>query len=361
MLSQSDVVPYLLHRRLLDSAAVVDCDVVVRDVSARNSSYTVERRRGPSYLLKQGVGPETRATVAHEAAVYATLWRDGGPTRRYLPRVYGFDEGVLVLELVGDGRDLRDHHFRRGRFPTTLAAAMGRVLGVLHETTKREGRGGSGAGRAPWVLALHRPGLEVFRDLSSASLELVRILQAQPEYGHAVDGLRESWRVEALLHNDVKWDNFVLVPSGSDGRARRLKLVDWEAAGHGDPCWDIGSVFSHYLSSWVLSIPVTGETLPERFPELAQFPLEGMQPAIGACWGAYVAARRLDPEEADRCLQRAVAMAAARLVQTAFEITQASMMVTGNVVLHLQLALNLLLRPREAGAHLLGLTAGEAG
>jgi len=33
----------------------------------------------------------------------------------------------------------------------------------------------------------------------------------------------------------------------------------------GDPCWDIGSALSHYLSFWLFSIPVTGPCLPSGF------------------------------------------------------------------------------------------------
>ena len=80
-----------------------------------------------------------------------------------------------------------------------------------------------------------------------------------------------------------------------------------------------------------------------------------MQPAIRACWQAYVSRLGLDEATADIWLRDAVRFSAARLVQTAFEATQVSTELTSGISLHLQLSINMLQRPREAAAHLLGL------
>jgi hypothetical protein len=55
-----------------------------------------------------------------------------------------------------------------------------------------------------------------------------------------------------------------------------------------------------------------------------------------------------------------VGFAAARLVQTAYEAAQGSIMLTTTGVLHLQLAFNMLARPEETVAHLYGLTLAHA-
>ena len=102
MLEQADVAPYLLSRGLLEPRAVVDDDLVIRDASSRNRNYRVERKRGPSLLLKQGLGPEGSAAVAYEASVYQFLSAQDGFSS-CLPRFYGYDPeaGVLAIELVG--------------------------------------------------------------------------------------------------------------------------------------------------------------------------------------------------------------------------------------------------------------------
>jgi len=141
----------------------------------------------------------------------------------------------------------------------------------------------------------------------------------------------------------------------------RLKIVDWELARLGDPCWDVGSVFANYLSFWLFSIPITGEDPPDRFMDLARYPLERMQPAIRSFWQSYVRTMELDAATSDDWLLCAVKYGAARLVQTAYEQMQMSIHLTGNVVCLLQLSLNILQRPREAMVHLLGLPLGQAG
>ncbi len=351
MLTQADIASFLLERRLVEPATVVDGRFTVRDASSRNRNYRVEASPGPSYLLKQGVGAAGE-TVGQEAGVYAAL-ADGGAVGRYLPRFYGYDqdERVLVLELVPDAEDLREYHLK-GRFPASLGTAVGAALGTLHrETWIAAPRAAPEA--APWILTLHRPELGIFRDVSAANLEVIKIVQRTPRFGDRLDELRAGWRKEALIHQDVKWDN-CLVVAGERGR-KGVKLIDWEAAAYGDPCWDIGSALGHYLSFWLFSIPITGPVPPQRFPELAAFPLDSMQRALGACWDAYVRSLRLGPVEAGERLRRSAGFAAVRLVQTAFEATQLLPQVTSGVVLHLQLAFNILERPVEAAVRLLGL------
>lgn len=185
-------------------------------------------------------------------------------------------------------------------------------------------------------------------------------MQHSPKLCRSLDELREGWRTETLIHNDIKWDNCVIFARPSSKRKTRLKIVDWEVAGMGDPCWDIGSVFSNYLSFWLLSIPITGENPPDRFIELARYPLESMQPAMRSFWQSYVRYMELDAATSGEWLLRAIKYGAARLVQTGYEQMQMSIHLTGNVVCLLQLGLNILQRPQEAIVHLLGLPLRQA-
>lgn len=360
-MEQAEVVGYLVQRGLLDAASVVDGEVVVRDASSRNRNFIVERRDGPGLVLKQGIGPLAVATVAHEARVYAALTAHPNGLSSWLAPFHGYDEarGVLALGLVADGSDLRAHHLRTGRFAAELAAALGRALGSLHGATALP-EPATAPQHAPWVLSLHRPDLSVFRDASAAGIELIKIIQRAEGFAEQLDALRDGWLVGALVHHDVKWDNCIVFARGASARTRGLKLIDWESAANGDPSWDIGSALSHYLSFWLFSIPVTGTTPPARFPQLAEYPLERMQPAMRACWQAYVAKLGLTGTDADERLAKTVRFAASRLVQTAFEAAQMSDQLTSGLVLHLQLALNMLKRPHEAAVHLLGLPARGA-
>jgi aminoglycoside phosphotransferase (APT) family kinase protein len=362
LLDHSEVVGYLLDRGLLTPRHAVDGTIVVRDASSRNRTFVVEGGDGfSSFVLKQGTGPSGIAAVAQEAAVYQMLEQRGGRLATYLPQVCGYDstEQVLILRKVSGARDLRVHHLRSGRFSRALAASVGDALGSLHQATTGDVPG-TAVGRQPWVLSVHQPSLIIFREASSAALELIRILQSAPEFGDRLDALRNQWEPSCLIHHDVKWDNLLACPAanGQPGKRLRLRIIDWESAQPGDPRWDLGSVFSHYLSLWLFSIPITGEDPPERFPELARLPLGRMQPAMADCWSAYQRRMGLDGSRDTPWLLAAVSYAGARLVQTAFEAAQVATHLDSRMLLHLQLASNILDRPRETAIHLLGLPVG---
>ena len=354
VIDQHEVAQYLLERSLLDPAAVLDGELAIRDASSRNRNYRVETRGGPSYLLKQPAADDAIWTVANEAGVYHRLTEAGDPMAPHLPRFYGYDAEarVLVLELLDGAEDLRSFHARTGSFAVGPAALVGSALGVLHRTTGTSVGAASSDGAA-WVLSIHRPDARLFRDVSAAGLELIRVIQGAAGFPDALDRLREDWLAMALVHGDVKWDNFLRTTRADGGE--EVRLIDWESAALGDPGWDIGSALSQYLSFWLFSIPVTGAEPPERFPELAQYPLDGMKPALSACWRAYTDARQLDDGAAARELIRAVRFAGARLIQSAFEATLMMQQLTSSTVLHLQLALNVLQRPEAAAAQLMGL------
>jgi len=369
MLTQPEAGPYLLQRELLSAASIVEGDLVVADASRRNRNFKVTVERGPSYLLKQGVGADGIATVAHEAAVYQFLHAraEKNGMDRYLPRYYGYDpkERILILELLRDAQDFREYHAQRGYFSKILASAMGKALSKVHRLTRTDGKNDEDGHmypvQPPGALSIHRPEPRTLQDISSANLELMKIVQHSAQFRQVLDELRREWRTETLIHYDIKWDNCLVFARPASKRKTRLKIVDWELAGMGDPCWDIGSVFSNYLSFWLLSIPITGEAPPDQFVELAQYPLESMQPAIRSFWCAYIRGMELDAATSDEWLLRAVRYGATRLVQTGYEQMQMSIHLTGNIVCLLQLSLNILLRPQESIVHLLGLPLRQVG
>jgi 5-methylthioribose kinase len=361
MLAQPEVVPYLLRRGFISAESIVNGDLQVVDASRRNRNFKVISNRGPCYLVKQGVGRDGSATVAHESNVYQSLaaMSQSMSFQSYIPRYYGYDEHehILVLELVDHAQDLREYH-THGYFSTRIATTLGLALSTLHRlgslAIARHQITGF-VGRIPWVLLLHRPSFNVFRNTSNANVQLIRIIQNASEFPRILDELREGWRVDSLIHHDIRWDN-CLTFDPFDSRCKSgLKIIDWEFADLGDSCWDIGSVFSSYLSFWLFSIPVAGEEPPNGFLELARYPLERMQPAIRAYWKAYVRGMRLDAIQSEDWLLRAVKYGAARLVQIGFEHMQHSTHLTGNLICLLQLGLNIMRRPEEAIKHLLGI------
>jgi aminoglycoside phosphotransferase (APT) family kinase protein len=361
VLTIREIAPYLLARKRIDAEDIVGGDLLIAEAKHRNWNYQVIRQRGSSYLLKQGIGPLGAALVAREARVYQYL--QAGPAARrlrpYLPGYYEYDPqtGVLILELLRQAESLSALHRRRGRFPIRIATAIGEALGTLHRLPLPEPAAPEQPlpAQPPWVLSIHQPRLAMFREMSSANVRLIELIQNTPDVGQHLDALRQDWQRQSLVHHDLKGENMVVYARPGSRRRTRLALVDWESARIGDAGWDAGAIFSDYLSVWLLSIPITGEAPPERFLELARYPLEAIQPAIRSFWQAYARRMGFDRATAHQALLRAVRFGAARLVQTAYEQLQLARHLNGNVVGLLQLSLNMLQRPLEASVHLLGI------
>jgi hypothetical protein len=362
MLSHSQITNYVLAENLISPERVVDCDLRVIEVSRRNRNFMALSDRGPSYLLKQGSSADGIETITHESRIYQFL-QDvprSEELQRFLPRFVKYDASrkILILELLREAQDFHEYHTRNVRFSVSLSAMLGSALSVLHRITAEaltHSPASAQENRTPWALEMDRPRAGVFAEASYASLQIFHIIQNTPEFPALLADLRSRWRFDALTHNDIKWSNCLIHPATGVRQQRELKIVDWEFAHPGDACWDTGAVFGAFLSSWVQSIPVSGAEPPDKFFDLARYPLEGIQPAIRSFWNAYAKGRNLNVSEAKEHLVRAVKYGAARLIQSSYEQTQYSSRLTGNVVCMLQLSLNILQRPGEAIVHLLGL------
>lgn len=307
VLALPELTAYLLDRRFMHPDAVLDGRLSLADTSRRNHNVLVSAEPGVGLFVKQG-----GASLAHEAAVYRLFGalRRAGVIAAAVPRDVGFDpeRGILVLESVPGALDLTAYHTGSGRFPATVGNRLGSALADLHVSATIEARVRQAefTGRMPWALALDRPGLGFYREMSNGGVELVRMLQSSPRLRAALAELRAEWRSDTFLHHDLKWDNCLMVPAGVSGRRTRLMLVDWEFGDLGDAAWDTGSAFGAYLGCWLGSIPVTGGEEPGRYLDLAAFPLARMRAAMAAFWRSYVAGRGWDAATADAELVRAV-------------------------------------------------------
>jgi aminoglycoside phosphotransferase (APT) family kinase protein len=344
MLTLTEVPEFLLTRDLVDAGSIVDGDFTVQEMPGRNRNFGARGRTGTGFLLKQRSDPRAD-TIAHEARMYGILSANG-PMREHLPRLRLYDqqEQILVLDLVRDAVDLAAHH--RGRRPTVgVASALGRLLAVLHGLSTAEHDWLSSFHWRPSALSLCRLPLGMLRDLTGASLQLCRIIQANADFVEQLEKLDRSWSATCVTHNDVRLTNVLYLPPA---RRPQLSMVDWEAACLGDPRWDLGSALGEYLSLWLCSIPVVSSAPVAQVLPLARCPLPDVQRAIRACWAGYA-------RHSGAAATGVARFVAVRLVQTAFEITQGTGELTSDSVLHLQVAMNLLDRPQEGSVHLLGI------
>jgi aminoglycoside phosphotransferase (APT) family kinase protein len=347
-----------MRRGLLTAESIIVDEVSVRGASRRNHNFQLVRKRGAAYFLKQGIDPETRSTIEREAAMYRLLAApEACPAfLPYLPKLIDFDAEhcLLIIELLPGASNLADYYGRKLRFPRRIGDQLGRALAALHAWPPPAELGGEESG-GPSIFSLADVRLDSLRDLSAASIDLIKTLQRYHDLTELLAIAADEWVNTAIIHADLKGGNCVLCADEEGRAARRLKIVDWELARVGDPAWDIGSVFADYLAIWISSIPVPAEPVVERLPLLARCPLASLQPSMRAFWDAYVSARTSSFDSDLSLLLRAVRCTAVRLTQTAFEQSQGTNMLSPTAVCLLQVAWNLARRPAVGAVSLLGL------
>ena len=363
VITSGNVVYYLLERGLISFDSVVNGDLIVADTSRRNRNFKLLRKHSPSYFVKQiqNWEPQAIATLQREAACYQAAQNnaDFAPLAALMPRFVMYDpvRYLLIVELLPEAENLSEYHRRLGRFPLEVAALLGQVLGTYHRQAGSESKSDRQDGMfpkmIPWILSIHQQSAYQFNPLSAANSQLLRIVQQEPEFHQALDTLRNQWQFTNLIHGDMKWDNCIVYNETDQNNKLCLKVVDWELADLGDGYWDVGAIFQAYLSFWIMSIQIKEGAPPEQLIDLAQYPLEEMQPAIREFWKTYAETLNLKGSEEQESLQRSVKYGAARMIQTAFEYMYYSPQITPNVICLLQASINILTKPEEAIRHLL--------
>ncbi len=362
-MNKNDLVHYLIERGLLDRRAVVDGDVMVVEGARRHHNYSVIRRHGTGLFVKQMQPDQAMSaqTLQKEAACYVMMESDPAVAEIHalMPRfrAYDPDRHILVMDLIGGGENLTELHRRVNGFPTDVATSVGALLARYHEVSSRELLPRANAaiyqGQPPWILSFHMMTHGSMQNLSAANGQFMSILQSYPDFGQALDRIRNSWRRNVLVHGDMKFDNVVV--RSAQTADQTMHVVDWELADVGDSAWDVASILQAYLTWWISTLQRVPGSEPD---DGAQYPLESIQPAIRAFWESYSSARMLSARDADAELERAVSYAGARMLQTVYEAMAWAPALTQHAVWQVQACINILKAPRAAATDLLGFPAG---
>jgi hypothetical protein len=365
IITTNNIVYYLLERGLVTFESVVDGDLMVVDASRRNRNFKVIRKHHQGYFVKQiqQWEPQAIATLQSEAVCYSLSQNDANfaPLALLMPKFYAYDPGrsVLIVELLPEAENLSEYQRHLGEFPLDVASKLGKMLGTYHRdvgiNSQNSPHYASFPKRIPWILSVHQHSPSLFNSLSAANSQLLGVVQKYPEFHQALNALQGQWQINSLIHGDMKWDNCIVFKQTDQSDKPGLKVVDWELADLGDACWDVGAIFQAYLSFWILSMQMLADTSPAQLVDMAQYPLEKMQPAIQMFWKSYADTMQMDDMLMRERLERSVKYGAARMIQTAYEYMAFSPQITANALCLLQVSFNILKNPQEAISDLLGM------
>ena len=334
----------------IDPSEVTCKSISVSRIEARNKVLIINLSDGTDQVLKV-FQPNDAQYGGNELRNLETFQLIAADHRQNTARLMDNPDGSRLLkqaaaeDMVTLHDVMRRPHIARYRD----LAAVGTIVGKFHRVSVAHVE--HCEVRQVWIHDLLHVMKEWLSGASSGNIALVRILQSLTEAHPLMTTVQESCDANGFIHGDLRWAN-ILVQVHDVETLGMIRIIDWEMAGLGDPCWDVGTVLSEFVAFWALSIPVVGG---EPYEGLAKCPIEDMQPAMRAFWESYAEAMEFDRATARERLIKSVRFAGARLIQTAYERTQTMTHLTPHIYLLLQLSLNIMEGPEDAAEGLLGI------
>jgi thiamine kinase-like enzyme len=309
-------------------------------------------------MIKQGIDSETQIAINREADFYKYIYGRGDKRlANILPELYYFDpeQCILITEMISEAENARFYYLRTKNFSTRLASRMGYTLGILHSCTQKDHASTLNEFKSShnWKTP-HYLSLNAFRRLSSASMSVMNILQEYPEFSSVFQDVHKNWKEEAIIHNDIRFDNFLFY--GHKNSKKKVKVIDLELACLGDPRWDIASIFGEFLLQWVLLMPVVPDIHPQEYMKMAVYKIQSMRPAMRSFWDIYNRTREFEDLISNQFLLSSMSYLSMKLINSAFEVTHTLSKISNNVICLLQLSSNIFRRPADAIRNLLGIT-----
>lgn len=271
-----ELVSYLAAAGLLSKP----CSCLVLHATDRSSSHSVvdlTLRNGERWIVKRA--RERREspgapTLGAEFAVYQFA-ASNPALARLLPECLHRDEANQTLVLRAAGEAYLPE--------ATSAATFGADLAALHRSTETDL---TLPMRRPWILDILEP--HGFQNPATGTL-----IENRPAIATRLRLLGAALETTCLVHNDAKFDNCV--------HQDRVRLIDWEIAGSGDPAWDVAGIVQDHLKMALLGA--------------------GGREALSAFVLAYI--DRYAPADPRAFRMRLSGLAAARLLQSAHEVVLA--------------------------------------
>ncbi|WP_162386254.1 aminoglycoside phosphotransferase family protein [Spirosoma endbachense] len=366
LLTGFTIAHYLLDKGYLSSESILDGRFTAHLASSRNTNYLINRDANKGSLFVKQVqawDQEKIETLRTEATCYwlAENEAEYAQLRKFLPPYLAFDSQnhILITEAVQGAISLNDFYLQQRSFPLQLATRQAELLGSFHKTIARSVQDAPSfrlfRKQEPVVFLWSSSGFPAYSGhQSQAERQMVQLITKNEDYMTRLSAVREKWEATSLIHGDIKPANFLINQDAPSTGHYDLRLIDWETADIGDPCWDVAAIFQSYLFYWIYHEPLQGQSAQNSYASYG-FSLETMQPSMRQFWQTYIRLMDWTAEEAEANLSKIVGYCALKLIHTCYEtIQQASTMPLHSARL-LQLSLNMLRSPDEAIWSVLGI------
>ncbi|HYD68822.1 aminoglycoside phosphotransferase family protein [Azospirillum sp.] len=361
-LTVSNIAHFLMERGILDARSIVGGDFSVAEAGRRCRNFKITRGGLPGLFVKQIMGhsPEHVATLRREAAFYQLVATRPllEPLKTISPTYVDFDAGrhALVLGLLPQAENLNELHFRLRRFPVEVGELLGRGLGAYHAQAANALLEPVNAQvfprQPPWIFTLDPATLAPLPSFPPhIGRPMMEMLSRRPDLLAHLHALGREYEFSALIHGDMKWDNFIVHPAGPNGEYD-FKVIDWELVDLGDAAWDIACILTSYIL-YVMLIPPQAGTGPAAEDRKDRTLAEAV-PSMRRFWQVYVETRGFGEGAARVFLTRCMRHVGARLVVAVFEALFNRSALAAQAETLMETARAFLWAPDKAAADLLG-------
>ncbi|MBP0017510.1 MAG: phosphotransferase [Cyanobacteria bacterium SBLK] len=320
ILTPANIIEYLQQQGLCSS----DIPWQIAEFHSRNRNFAIyhpDSQQG--FFVKQlrVQVAESLRMMQREATVYWLVQNhpDFSPLSSLVPTFFKFDGKlrVIILEWLPEGRNSLASLPREFLLSPRFGRILGTVLADLHAIAKPSHNPAPDAfiHQIPHIFTAHRND-SLRQWLGAGQMQLISQMKDYPRLLDCLDNLVENWRVETLTHGDLKFENAIAHLQSS---SPWVKLVDWELADFGDPCWDLGCIFQAYLYLCLSTSPTQPNLSLRKRLNQAQMQLESVSPSLQAFWQTYCQKRKNNREDA-LFLERSLQCMAARTIQMAIEV-----------------------------------------
>ena len=362
LLTETNIIHYLLDRGLVDAASFVKGNFSCRTGQNRHTNFIINKEYDAHrFFVKQAfTNPEKSTSLRREGLFYelASANEPFQALQKYLPEILLLDNknSILIVEYLGEYINLHDWLMNGKPIENTemVATELATALYSLHSITD----GGNNELKEndffyefkPWILRLPEMKTGNGRAAGSeAEDDGLKLIFSIPGFVELIEQAAKLWEPSCKIHGDSKLNNFLL-KQGSTPEEIQIKWIDWELVNTGDPLWDLATVFQSVLTAWVIS----EDPLYKSTGAGKTFDISTMQHFISACWKKYAELQSWDPPVGKTKFDKCTAFCALRLLHSCFETTPGAKSLRPYSARLLQLAHNILSNPSVAGEQLLG-------
>ena len=354
-LTSTNLVHFLISRRLVEVSKIVDGNFSVIELGRRNRNFRVDIGPNSALFVKQTKSSDS-SSLAHfkremDCYVLAQSFREWS---QLMPGVLDIDQErhSMSLEFVNDSESLTQYHWRICRFSNLIAEKAGSALASFHRAVSLKDLPSEFLQRCQrkpvWILQFN----SVPNSASGGAKQMLSYMQQDGFFGDGLQALERDWKFDHLIHGDMKWDNCLVHPG--ENQIPQLKIIDWELVDIGDAKWDLAGLMHSFFVFWVESDQRSVDHAPaQSIAELIarENTSQGaMRQSLFVFWRAYQ--NGLGRTENDlHELESVMRFVAARLVLTCYEGVCSAKEMSKSMSMILQLARLLFEDPSKLVKH----------